>query len=166
MLPTAHVAVQHEGAGPGGGDEGGEGHLGGRHQPHPGHAHQPHTPEGVRDVSHKSKTGFLLLISHKNFSPRYLKEQFRKADTNRSGFLSFKEVKELCHRLNVKMKKDDLERMFDQANTNKEDKTPIWKERGGQVLNEEEFVTFYYNLMRREEIDELFDKYSEKVIAV
>ena len=95
-----------------------------------------------------------------------MKEQFRKADTNRSGFLSFKEVKELCHRLNVKMKKDDLERMFDQANTNKEDKTPIWKERGGQVLNEEEFVTFYYNLMRREEIDELFDKYSEKVIAV
>ena len=95
-----------------------------------------------------------------------MKEQFRKADTNRSGFLSFEEVKELCHRLNVKMKKDDLERMFDQANTNKEDKTPIWKERGGQVLNEEEFVTFYYNLMRREEIDELFDKYSEKVIAV
>ena len=95
-----------------------------------------------------------------------MKEQFRKADTNRSGFLSFKEVKELCHRLNVKMKKDDLERMFDQANTNKEDKTPIWKERGGQVLNEEEFVTFYYNLMRREEIDVLFDKYSEKVIAV
>ena len=51
MLTTAHIAVQHEGAGPGGGDEGGAGHLGGRHQPHPGHAHQPHTPEGVRDVS-------------------------------------------------------------------------------------------------------------------
>ena len=58
MLPTAHVAVQHEGAGPGGRDERGAGHLGGRHQPHAGHAHQPHTPERVRDVSQSHRHNF------------------------------------------------------------------------------------------------------------
>ena len=34
------------------------------------------------------------------------------------------------------------------------------KEFGQEVLNEDEFVDFYYRLMRRPEIDELFDKFA------
>ena len=86
---------------------------------------------------------------------------YRKADTNNSGFLSFDEIKGLCHSLNIKMEKELLKKIFMESNTNHEDKSR--KERGQQVLNEDEFVAFYYKLMRREEIDELFAKYSEKV---
>ena len=88
-----------------------------------------------------------------------MKTQFRKADGNQSGYLSFDEIKDLCHGLNIKLEKSKLKEMFEEANTNKCDDSP--KERG-QVLNEDEFVAFYYKLMRREEIDELFDKYCPK----
>ena len=36
------------------------------------------------------------------------------------------------------------------------------KEFGQDVLNQDEFVDFYYRLMRRPEIDELFDKYAQE----
>ncbi len=57
-----------------------------------------------------------------------------------------------------------MQTLFAEANT-EADKSDHWKERG-QVLNEEEFVSFYYALMRRPEIDEIFKKYVETVILL
>ena len=91
-----------------------------------------------------------------------MSKQFRKADVNKSGFLSFDEIKKLCHRLNIKISKEKMQTLFNDANTDHDDKSSHWKE-SGQVLNEEEFITFYYGLMRRPEIDELFKKYLQKV---
>lgn len=90
----------------------------------------------------------------------FLKNQFRAADTNKSGFLSFDEIKGLCHGLNIKMDKNEMKRLFNEANTELNDKSSKEK---GQVLNEDEFVAFYYKLMRRKEIDEIFLKYAGNV---
>lgn len=89
-------------------------------------------------------------------------KQFQKADANKSGFLSFDEIKKLCHRLNIKVSKEKMQTLFNEANTDHDDKSKHWKEKG-QILNEEEFVSFYYSLMRRPEIDEIFRKYVETV---
>ena len=96
---------------------------------------------------------------------RFLGRQFQKADANKSGFLSFDEIKKLCHRLNIKVNKEKMQTLFNEANTDHDDKSKHWKEKG-QILNEEEFVSFYYSLMRRPEIDEIFRKYVETVIII
>ena len=50
---------------------------------------------------------------------------------------------------------------FDVANKKKE------LERGQEeALDEEEFVDFYYKLMTRPEIDELFDRYADDEVTV
>jgi len=90
----------------------------------------------------------------------YLKKQFKSADDNESGYLNFDEVKDLCRQLNIKMDKEDMLRLFDLANTNKGDINNKDKE---QVLNEDEFVSFYYKLMEEANpaiIKEIFDKYA------
>ena len=107
---------------------------------------------------------------------RFLKNKFRAADANNSGYLDYKEVKALCSGLNIKLEKEDIAERFSEANTEKTD--PAAKEKGEvgwqekylhnislfiQVLNEDEFVDFYYKLMRRPEIDEIFGRYSNKV---
>ena len=86
-----------------------------------------------------------------------MKTQFKNADTNNSKYLTLEEVKGLCKSLNIKITKEELQEAFDQANTKKDRSL---KEFGQDVLNEDEFVDFYYHLMRRPEIDELFDKYA------
>ena len=78
---------------------------------------------------------------------------------NNSKYLSFEEVKGLCKSLNIKLSKEKLQDAFDKANTKKDRSL---KELDQAVLNEDEFVDFYYRLMRREEIDELFDKYAKE----
>ena len=54
--------------------------------------------------------------SQKKFVPhfkclmlRFLGRQFQKADANKSGFLSFDEIKKLCHRLNIKVNKEKMQ---------------------------------------------------------
>ena len=78
---------------------------------------------------------------------------------NNSKYLTFEEVKGLCKSLNIKLSKEKLQDAFDNANTKKDRSL---KELDQAVLNEDEFVDFYYRLMRREEIDELFDKYAKE----
>lgn len=78
---------------------------------------------------------------------------------NNSKYLTFEEVKGLCKSLNIKLSKEKLQDAFDKANTKKDRSL---KELDQAVLNEDEFVDFYYRLMRREEIDELFDKYAKE----
>ena len=43
----------------------------------------------------------------------FLKKQFVKADKNKNGSLTFEEVRGLVDQLNVKMEKEDLQRLFD-----------------------------------------------------
>ena len=63
LLDHLQARMQHEGAGPGGWVEGGEGHLGGRHLPHPRLALQSHAAEGIWNVSwdNTAKTHLLFM---------------------------------------------------------------------------------------------------------
>ena len=66
-------------------------------------------------------------------------------------------MKKLCKSLNIKISSEEMKEAFDHANTKKDRSL---KEFGQEVLNEDEFVEFYYRLMRRPEIDDLFDKFA------
>jgi len=101
----------------------------------------------------------LVSLSNQKEYELYLKNQFRKADANGSGHLDFSETKELCNSLNIKLSREDFKKLFDAANTEKTN--PATNEKG-EVLDEDEFVAFYYKLMRRPEIDDLFHRYSNK----
>ena len=86
----------------------------------------------------------------------FLKKAFQKADKNGNKKLSFKEIKELLESLNVKLDKADLEGMFQAANTRK-----AVGQKEEEALDEEEFVTFYYSMLDRPELDGVFQKYSK-----
>ena len=86
----------------------------------------------------------------------FLKKAFQKADKNGNKKLSFKEIKELMDSLNVKVDKAFLEGMFDAANTRK-----AVGRKEEEALDEEEFVTFYYSMLERPELDEVFQEYSK-----
>ena len=58
----------------------------------------------------------------------YLKNQFRSADVNSSGYLDYDEVRELCKALNIKLDREELRILFNEANTEKTD--PASKEKG------------------------------------
>jgi len=94
------------------------------------------------------------LSSQKEFE-MYLKKKFRAADTNSSGNLSFNETRDLCKLLNVKLSKEVLHGYFNEANTTKS------KHGVKESLDEDEFVTFYYSLMQRPEVDKLFVSYKD-----
>ena len=91
----------------------------------------------------------------------FLKNKFKQADANNSKLLSFPEVKTLCKRLNIVISKEEMKVAFNIANMKKE--TEKGKE---EALDEEEFLDFYYLLMRRPEIDKLFDKYADDEVIV
>lgn len=110
----------------------------------------------VEALSHLIVT--LKSLSHQKEYELFLKEKFRMADVNRSGYLDINETRDLCKLLNIKLDKDEIKTLFDEANTEKTNESS--KERG-ECLNENEFVNFYYKLMRRPEIDELFLKYTK-----
>ncbi|GFG35396.1 hypothetical protein Cfor_10126 [Coptotermes formosanus] len=84
---------------------------------------------------------------------RWLKQQFQEADVDKNGSLNFEECLKLLKQLNVKLPKPTVKRIFDSANTNKNMRD------GEQVLDADEFVMFYMNLMSRSEVRELFEKY-------
>jgi phosphatidylinositol phospholipase C delta len=86
---------------------------------------------------------------------KWLKQQFQQADIDKNGSLNFEECLRLLKQLNVKLPKVTVKRLFDSANTNKH------KRDSEQVLDAEEFVIFYMNLMSRSEVKELFERYSE-----
>jgi len=109
----------------------------------------------VDAISHLILT--LRSLSYQKEYELFLKSAFRKADENSSGFLNIDEVKDLCKVLNIKMERDKMVQLFNQANTDKGDLNNKDK---GQVLNEDEFITFYFKLMSRPDIEKIFEKYS------
>ena len=62
-----------------------------------------------------------------------MKNKFRAADANSSGYLDFEEVKDLCKGLNIKLEKEDLEIIFNEANTEKT--KPASKEKGEVIIS-------------------------------
>ena len=54
--------------------------------------------------------------------------QFRKADANNSGYLNFEEAQDLCKGLNIELEKEDLRKLFNEANTEKTN--AVSKEKG------------------------------------
>ena len=85
----------------------------------------------------------------------FLRKQFQNADKNKNGSLTFDEVKTLTEQLNVKMDKEDLKKLFDVANKN-----PA-KHREDEALDQDEFLAFYYSLLKRPELEDVFFKYAK-----
>lgn len=86
---------------------------------------------------------------------RWLKQQFQEADVDKNGSLNYEECLKLLKQLNVKLPKPTVKRMFVSANTNKNMRD------GEQVLDADEFVMFYLNLMSRSEVKQIFERYSK-----
>jgi len=82
----------------------------------------------------------------------YLRKQFKNADKDESGCLHLDEVKTILENLNIKMEKDELKKRFDEAN--------FLTGATEDSLNATEFVAFYYSLLKKPEIEEVFIKYA------
>ncbi|CAN8004369.1 unnamed protein product, partial [Ixodes hexagonus] len=85
---------------------------------------------------------------------RWLRDQFQKADVNRSGSLNFSECQNLLKQLNVSMDKSHCRALFNAANFK------CHKVDGEDVLDREEFVKFYHSLLSRPDIDTIFKTYT------
>eukprot|EP00096_Caligus_rogercresseyi_P012558 TRINITY_DN5303_c0_g1_i1.p1 TRINITY_DN5303_c0_g1~~TRINITY_DN5303_c0_g1_i1.p1 ORF type:complete len:822 (-),score=236.70 TRINITY_DN5303_c0_g1_i1:21-2336(-) len=83
----------------------------------------------------------------------FLREKFRNADKNSSNSLSFDEVKDLIEDLNVKIDKTELMRLFALANKQGND--------ANSSLSESEFVSFYYSLLQRPELEKIYEVYAK-----
>ena len=86
----------------------------------------------------------------------YLKRVFTAADVSQNGYLSLNEFTLLLKQLNIDMEEAEIEKVFNDANI---DKNMI---DGKHVLNEVEFLNFYHNLLHRPELTEIFEEVSQK----
>ncbi|NXJ13090.1 PLCD4 phosphodiesterase, partial [Odontophorus gujanensis] len=80
----------------------------------------------------------------------WIRDWFQKADKNKDGRMNFKEVQRLLKMMNVDMNEDHALRLFQAAD----------KSESG-TLEGEEFVLFYKALTEREEVQSLFQEFSE-----
>lgn len=87
----------------------------------------------------------------------YLRNQFHAADDNRSGSLTINEFSGLLRQLNINLNEREIKQIFDEVNTDRN-----LEERGEQVIDEHEFLEFYHNFITRDDLSELFVKYSKK----
>jgi phosphatidylinositol phospholipase C delta len=78
-----------------------------------------------------------------------LLKQWMKADENHDNKLDFKEIKHLCHTVNLTIGSKELQEKFDEFDADK-----------NGTMEYEEFVKFYKHLSRRPEIEEVFNKFS------
>jgi Ca2+-binding EF-hand superfamily protein len=83
-----------------------------------------------------------------------LKKQFKQADKNDNGCLTLEECSNLIEQLNIKMPMKELKSLFKAANFSKA------KPREKESLDEKEFVAFYYSLLKRPELDEVFIRFT------
>ncbi|NXV73250.1 PLCD4 phosphodiesterase, partial [Atlantisia rogersi] len=83
-------------------------------------------------------------------SRTWIRDWFQRADKNKDGRMNFKEVQRLLKMMNVDMNEDHALRLFQDAD----------KSESG-TLEGEEFVLFYKALTQREEVQSLFQDFSE-----
>ena len=81
----------------------------------------------------------------------FLKNKFKKADVDNSNCLSFSEVQGLCRNLNIEMSTEEMQAAFHQA---------IKARKSLSALTEDEFLDFYYELMKQSPIEDIFEKYA------
>jgi Ca2+-binding EF-hand superfamily protein len=84
---------------------------------------------------------------------RWLRKQFTYADVDKNQCLNFPETLRLLKQLNIEMEEADARKLFHEANTRKSEKPGT-----EEVLDEDEFVTLYYKLLRRPDFERLFDR--------
>jgi len=89
----------------------------------------------------------------------WMKELFRRADKDGDEVLSLKEIQKLLKHLNIDVDmetaNDIIQDAWKLANTDGD-----MTRKGEEGLNLEEFITFYQLITKREEIEEIFKKYS------
>ncbi|KAL3194909.1 hypothetical protein MRX96_045821 [Rhipicephalus microplus] len=85
---------------------------------------------------------------------RWLRDQFQKADVNKSGSLNFQECQGLLKQLNITMDKRHCQALFHAANFKKH------RVNGEDVLDRDEFVAFYHSLLSRPDIDAIFKTFA------
>ena len=99
----------------------------------------------------------------------YLKDQFMAADKSKNGFLFLNEFAALLKQLNINMEEEEIEKVFEEANTDKGTMVRVWKRTlisyhisikvdGRHVLDESEFLKFFHNLLTREDLVQIFDQ--------
>jgi len=87
----------------------------------------------------------------------YLRDQFMAADKSKNGFLFLNEFAALLKQLNINMDEEEIEKVFEEANT---DKGTMVDSR--HVLDESEFLKFFHNLLTREDLVQIFDQVTKK----
>lgn len=87
---------------------------------------------------------------------RWLRKQFNSADVDKNKCLSFQETMKLLKNLNISKDEEEALKYFHQANTRKS--SGGGKNSAPEVLDEEEFVAFYFKLLQRPELERLFEK--------
>merc|ERR1719206_974385 len=60
----------------------------------------------------------LKSLSHQKEYELFLKNKFRAADANKSGYLNFEEIKDLCKGLNIQLEKEELKKLFNRWKMN------------------------------------------------
>lgn len=117
---------------------------------------------GSEDISNAWYLGLTQFIAirksmaYRQSVERWLKQQFRNSDKDKSGSLTFDECLDLLTNLNIKISKSHAHRLFTTANFNTQTK------RDAASLDEQEFVKFYNLLLKRPELEELMNKFSIK----
>jgi len=81
----------------------------------------------------------------------WLRKKFNSADSNSDKCLTFNETMNLLQELNIEMNEAEGQVLFNEANT----KVSTY-EGLREVLDEDEFMTLYFRLLQRPEIEELF----------
>ncbi|KAK3912705.1 1-phosphatidylinositol 4,5-bisphosphate phosphodiesterase delta-3-A [Frankliniella fusca] len=85
----------------------------------------------------------------------WLRNQFVAADRDNSGSLKFNECLPLLQRLNIKLSKEEVRRIFDEADTNKHENP-----NEEPSLDAKEFAQFYLLLLKRPELEDIYHKYA------
>lgn len=85
-----------------------------------------------------------------SISDDVLRSEWDKADADKSGELSFKEIVGLLNKLNLRLKDKDIKKRFKEVDKD-----------GSKNLDFDEFVDFLARLKVRTEIGELFSKFSD-----
>ncbi|KAG9349152.1 hypothetical protein JZ751_029475 [Albula glossodonta] len=88
-------------------------------------------------------------MGHKEKLDHWIKDLFRKADKNKDGRMNFKEVRDLLKMMNIDMNELHALHLFMMADKSASD-----------TLEDDEFVLFYKMLTDRDDVLQLFRKYS------
>ncbi|XP_064635912.1 1-phosphatidylinositol 4,5-bisphosphate phosphodiesterase delta-4-like isoform X2 [Lineus longissimus] len=106
--------------------------------------------------------GIQALVSKRNnsnirdYQDSWVKEFFIKADKDKDGSLTFKEIEKVLPEMGIDIKKSHIELLFEAANTDK-----AANKKGQQSLDKDEFVAFCRSLQARPEVDQIFEVHTQ-----